>query len=216
MNLAQVIAQWADQLRDVSAMGLYFADNIYDREHYQTVQDIALRMLALAMGELPERLEPLRATYFRRPTPLTTGDAAIIDNAGHILLIRRADNGCWAMPGGALEVGETPAEGVVREALEETGVRCQPVALVGVHDSRLCGSTSPYHLYHFLFLCQPLNGKQPEQPASHAIETLETGWFAQDALPSPLHPGHEKRIAEAFRVWRGDTRAYFDRPSEAP
>jgi len=93
-------------------------------------------MLALATGETWEQIEPLRATIFSKPTPVTGGDAAIIDDEGRILLIQRADNGLWAMPGGALEVGETPAEGVVREALEETGVHCQPIALVGVFDSR--------------------------------------------------------------------------------
>lgn len=40
------------------------------------------------------------------------------------------------MPGGGFRVGETPAEGPVREALEETGLKCEPVALVGVFDSR--------------------------------------------------------------------------------
>ena len=75
------------------------------------------------------------------------GDAAVIDDDGRILLVQRADNSKWAMPGGAMEVSETPAEGVVREAFEETGVRCEVVALVGVFDSRLCGTISRHHLY---------------------------------------------------------------------
>jgi ADP-ribose pyrophosphatase YjhB (NUDIX family) len=49
-----------------------------------------------------------------------TTDAAIFDHSGRILLIQRADNGRWAMPGGAAEVGETPSEAVVREVREET------------------------------------------------------------------------------------------------
>ena len=210
MDLAQTLALWADKLRDLSAMGLHFARNPYDREHYQTVQDVALEMLSLAAGEPPERLEPLRASLMLRPTPLSTGDAAIVDDEGRMLLVRRADNRLWAMPGGALEVGETPAQGVVREALEETGVRCRPLALVGVHDSRLCGSQSAYHLYHFLFLCRPLDAGRPIQAASHAQEVLETGWFSEADLPADLDPGHRSRIPEAFRVWRGDVRAYFD------
>jgi ADP-ribose pyrophosphatase YjhB (NUDIX family) len=82
------------------------------------------------------------------------GDGAVIDPDGRLLMDRRADNGMWAMPGGALEVGETPAEGVVWEVLEETGVHCRPVAMVGVFDSRLCGTESRHHLYHFVFLCR--------------------------------------------------------------
>lgn len=89
----------------------------------------------------------------------------MIDDKGQILLIQRADNGKWAMPGGAFEVGETPAEGVVRETLEETGVPCRAMSLVGVFDSRFCGTTSRHHLYHFVFLCEPLNNREVEKPS---------------------------------------------------
>ncbi len=207
MHIAAKIALWADRLRDISALGLRYSENIYDQTRYRAVQDTAMEMYALASGETVENIEPLRAALFSRPTPLTCGDAAVVDPAGRILLMQRADDRKWAMPGGALEVGETPAAGVVREAFEETGVRCQAVALVGVFDSRLCGLISRHHLYVFTFLCHPLDGVQSH---FHCIETLDTGWFAEDALPEAIHPGHQSRIPEAFRVWRGDHRAYFD------
>jgi mutator protein MutT len=154
-------------------------------------------------------MEPLRATIFSHPTPFVGGDAAVIDDKGQILLIQRADNGKWAMPGGALEIGETPAEGVVREVREETGVECRVVSLVGVFDSRLCGTTSRHHLYQFLFLCQPSNQAKTDKP-SHAIEVLGGGWFPENSLPENLDPGHRTRIPEAFRVWHGDRRVFFD------
>jgi len=209
MTPAQQIALWADRLRDISARGLHFSENVYDQAHYSAVQDIALEMLGLATGETLEQMEPLRAPVFSRGTPLAVGDAAVIDEEGHILLIRRADNGKWAMPGGALEVGETPAEGVVREALEETGVHCRAVSLVGVFDSRFCGSTSRHHLYQFLFLCEPLGHRDTKSP-SHANEVLEVGWFSENGLPEDIDPGHVSRIPQAFRVWHGDHRAFFD------
>ena len=155
--------------------------------------------------------DKLRAPIFSRPAPIPVGDAAIIDDAGSILLIRRADNQKWAMPGGAIAVGETPAEAVVREALEETGVLCEPIALVGVFDSRLCGTVSRHHLYQLVFLCRPLDGSKLVETPSHAIEVLDVGWFAEHAMPTDLDPGHVLRIPKAFRVWHGDDRAYFDR-----
>ena len=209
MTSAQQLALWADRLRDLSAMGLHFAGNVYDQAHYRAVQDIAMAILALATSGSVEQMEPLRAPVFSRPTPLAVGDAAVIDDQGQILLIQRADNGMWAMPGGALEVGETPAQGVVREALEETGVHCRAVALIGVFDSRLCGSTSRHHLYHFVFLCQPLNHGVAGKPV-HDHETLDARWFPEKALPQAIDPGHRSRIPEAFRVWHGDHRAFFD------
>ena len=210
MTSAEQLALWADKLRDISAMGLLFTQNLYDQDHYRAVQTIAMEMVALAGGQSFDQIEPLRGPIFSRPTPIASCDAAVIDDQGQILLIRRANNGQWAMPGGALEVGETPAEGVVREALEETGIRCRPVAFVGVFDSRLCGGTARrFHLYQLLFLCEPLN-HEPAAPPTHSIEVLDAAWFREDALPEPLDPNHCTRIPEAFRVWHGDSRAFFD------
>ena len=98
---SEQIALWADRLRDISANGLRFSENIYDQERYQAVQEIALQMMALATESSPIELEQLWAPIFARPTPLTVGDAAVIDESGRILLIQRADNQMWAMPGGA-------------------------------------------------------------------------------------------------------------------
>jgi 8-oxo-dGTP pyrophosphatase MutT (NUDIX family) len=203
------LALWADRLRDLSAMGLHFADNIYDRDRYQAIQDIAMDMFASVTDGSLDQLEPLREPIFARPTPLVGGDAAVIDDRGRILLIQRADNHRWAMPGGALEVGETPLQGALREVYEETGTRCQAEALVGVFDSRVCGIEIPFHIYLLTFLCRPVMGEDRHEP-SHAIEALDVRWFEKDALPEDIHPGNLLRIREAYRVWQGGRDAYYD------
>jgi 8-oxo-dGTP pyrophosphatase MutT (NUDIX family) len=210
-SLAQQLALYADILRDCSANGLQYADTIYDRDNYRKVQNVALELFALAMGEPLSVLEPLRATVFTRPAPFPVADGAVIGDDGKILLIQRADNGLWALPGGGLEVGESPAQGAVREVLEETGVSCEPVALVGINDSRLCGTRSRHHLYHILFLCRPLLHIEVIKPPSHVQEVLDSGWFSEHDLPVNVDPGHRQRIPEAFRIWRGERQAYFDR-----
>jgi ADP-ribose pyrophosphatase YjhB (NUDIX family) len=209
LPLAQQLAAWADRLRHLSAAGLTFCKNPYDLENYERIQTIALEMLARANGQTPAELDPLRQTVMARPTPLAVGDGAVIDKNGRILLIRRADNRRWAMPGGGLDVGETPAQGVVREVREETGFETKVRAFVGVHDSRYTGGTTLFHLYHFLFLCSPLT-TEPTHPQQHPQEVLEWGWFAEDALPSDIDPGHVSRIPEAYRIWHGAKRPYFD------
>jgi ADP-ribose pyrophosphatase YjhB (NUDIX family) len=206
---AQQLALWADRLRDLSAMGLAFASNVYDSDRYKAVQDIAISLLALAIGEPPEDLEPLRAPVFSRPTPLVGGDAAVIDKRGRILLILRADNHRWAMPGGALEVGETPLAGVLREVLEETGIPCGPVGLVGVFDSRRCGLASRHHIYLLTFLCRPAG--EDRRAIYHGSEVLEVDWFPEHKLPADIHPGSLSRITLADRLWRGEGKPYFDR-----
>ncbi|MEJ5248259.1 NUDIX hydrolase N-terminal domain-containing protein [Caldilinea sp.] len=209
LSPAQQIALWADALRHMAASGLRFAPTLYDQERYHALQTLAMEMQAYAGGQAPEALEPLRAGVFSHVTPFCTADAAIIDAEGRLLLIRRADNGLWALPGGALEVGETPAQGAAREALEESGVASEPVALAGVWDSRLCGSMTRHHMYHFVVLCRPLP-TQPKAPASHAHEVLGVGWFREAELPTDLDPGHVTRIPHAFKVWRGEASAHLD------
>ncbi len=169
-----------------------------------------MEILAAAAGGTVAELEPLRDTVFSHPTPLSGGDAAIVDDAGRILLIQRADDRRWAMPGGGFQVGETPAEGAVREALEETGLKCEPVALVGVFDSRFQDPPTRFHLYQFVFLCRPLKGQEIGN-ASHAHETLNIEWFAEDGLPEDLHPAHVSPIPKAFRMWHGEAGAFFDK-----
>ncbi|MFN2282904.1 MAG: NUDIX hydrolase N-terminal domain-containing protein, partial [Anaerolineae bacterium] len=60
MTLAEKLICWAEKLRDVSALGLHFSKNIYDREHFKTVQDIAMEMHALATDTPLAEMEPLR------------------------------------------------------------------------------------------------------------------------------------------------------------
>ena len=73
------------------------------------------------------------------------------------------------------------------------------MALTGIHDSRLCGTNSSHHQYHLVFLCEPLDDPKPKV----SEETLDVGWFSEEALP-PLAPGHPLRIAQAFRLHRGE------------
>ncbi len=64
---------------------------------------------------------------------LLPGVAAVIHNAaGAVLLVRRADDGEWGLPAGAIDPGECPAQAVVREVWEETGLRVRPVRVIGV------------------------------------------------------------------------------------
>jgi 8-oxo-dGTP diphosphatase len=59
--------------------------------------------------------------------------AAIVDDQGRFLVIRRADNRNWEPPGGVLELDESIEEGLIREVAEETGLAIEPVALTGVY-----------------------------------------------------------------------------------
>jgi mutator protein MutT len=59
--------------------------------------------------------------------------AALIRNeAGHVLFQRRADDGLWSLPSGAIDPGETPSEAIVREVREETGLIVEAARIAAV------------------------------------------------------------------------------------
>ena len=66
------------------------------------------------------------------------GVGAVVWKEDRVLMIRRANDpgaGRWSIPGGKLEFGETTEQAVLREIMEETAVRCEPIALIGVYDA---------------------------------------------------------------------------------
>lgn len=208
LSPAARIARWGDRLRDLAANGLRYTDDPYQVDRFREIQAMALEMLALATGAEREELEPLAGSLLARRGPLTLGVAVVLDGDGRVLLQRRRDNGRWALPGGMLDVGETPAAGAVREALEETNVRCEARRLVGVYDSRLWDPDAPQQMLKFAFLCHPSEiGESSE--ASHAHECTGVAWYPTEALPGPLHAKHERVIADARAVAAGAP-AHFD------
>ena len=60
-------------------------------------------------------------------------NVVVVNGADEILLIRRTDNGNWAVPGGAVDLGESVAQAAVRETLEESGIECAITGIVGIY-----------------------------------------------------------------------------------
>jgi ADP-ribose pyrophosphatase YjhB (NUDIX family)/ribosomal protein S18 acetylase RimI-like enzyme len=127
----------------------------------------------------------------------------VLDDAGRLLLGRRADTGDWALPSGILEPGEQPADGLAREVEEETCVRVQVEALTSVWTQPEVrypnGDRSRY--LDLCFLCRHVSG----EPGVGDGELTEVGWFDRDDLPEGLRPSSAVKIERAFasggRAW---------------
>ncbi|MGI8794929.1 MAG: NUDIX hydrolase N-terminal domain-containing protein [Acidimicrobiales bacterium] len=203
------LALIADELRSIAAEGLIYATRekkVYDEHRYERIRRLAAEAAALAINEDAAAIE---AAFEARPiamSPVLAGEGAVFDATGRLLLIRRADNKLWALPGGLLEVGEGAAEGSCREVFEETGVACQATGLVGIYDNRRQKKHGPFHLLHLVFVCEALD---PAVEPKVMPECIDVGWFAEDDLPE-LSPGHEVRIPDVFRFGRGDTPTAHD------
>lgn len=104
------------------------------------------------------------------------------DEQGRILLARHHDYDQWALPGGALDPGEKPADGVVRELWEETRLLVEPVRLQGVYGGPAYAVTYPngdqIASVDTVFDCRIIGG----QPVADQEEIKELRYFAPDEL----------------------------------
>jgi 8-oxo-dGTP diphosphatase len=113
--------------------------------------------------------------------------AGVIVKDGRALVIRRRDNDHWEPPGGILEPGESIEEGLMREVLEETRIRVQPVRLTGVYKNMQRGIVA------LVFRCQIIEG-QPEPTK----EVSELKWMTPDEISNRLDEAYSCRVLDAF------------------
>ena len=126
-------------------------------------------------------------------TPLLAVDALIVDPRNGVALIRRRHapfEGCWALPGGFVEVGETCEAACVREAREETGLNVVPIELLGVYSSP---DRDPRgHTVSPVYLCTVAGGK-----IQGGDDASEARWFS-DLAGVALAFDHARVLADAF------------------
>lgn len=134
----------------------------------------------------------------RTVTPFVGCDVFVTNAEDHVLLIRRSDNGLWALPGGCQDLGETPVECAVRECREETGCEVRVTRLLGVFSSRRYDYVyypwKDNEFTHLLFRAERIGGA-----LATSTESCEVAFFAENDLP-PLSDGHQARIAFGFRA----------------
>ncbi len=206
MSLQDEIYLVAGELRSIANDGVRYAGNDYDRQRYGRALSLSARLVS-SIEERPE--DEVMEEYKQsldHVTAFVAAEAVVLQD-DRILLIKREDNGLWAMPGGWTEVGETWAQSVERELREETGVVGTARKLLGVFDSRLWRSRSKYHFYAGVWLVDVSDDRAPIA----GPETTDVGFFAEHDLPAALSPGHVRRVPMAFKLAHGDLPApYFD------
>lgn len=124
-----------------------------------------------------------------RSTPLHSVSVAgaVIRDDGRFLAIQRADNGQWELPGGVLELDESPEEGVRREVYEETGVRVEVDQLSGLYKNMARGVVA------LVFRCKPSGGTEQTSDESTAV-----AWFTAEEVAERMSEVYAVRPLDAL------------------
>ncbi|MFG1998189.1 NUDIX hydrolase [Spirillospora sp. NPDC048911] len=124
-------------------------------------------------------------------------NVAVTNNNGEILMIHRTDNDNWALPGGAIDLGESVAEAAIRETKEETGVDCEITGLVGIY-------SDPKHLIHYtsndevrqefsiVLKARPVGGEPQTSDESRAVLWIP----AEQAMDRQMDRSMRRRIQD--------------------
>jgi 8-oxo-dGTP pyrophosphatase MutT (NUDIX family) len=132
--------------------------------------------------------------FFLLTRPLTLGARGIVLNDARevLLVLHRYEQG-WQLPGGGVEIGESPLDALRREVLEETGfeISSEPV-LLGVYHNRDVSDRDHLLVYRCdhsrLATSKTLSG-----------EIAVSGFFPIDDLPKGTTAGTKRRLAECFK-----------------
>lgn len=140
---------------------------------------------------------------YEYPRPAVTADCVVVTKEAEpkVLLIQRGNEpykGCWAFPGGFMNMDETTEQCAIRELEEETGLKIDEVKQIGAHsrvDRDPRGRTIT--VAYLAFVDSPVEVKGQDDAA-------KAEWFALSNLPE-LAFDHEEIMEEAKRIIKDKT-----------
>ena len=130
----------------------------------------------------------MRELVGRKPLIQCGASVIVYDQAGRVLMLKRADNGSWCFPGGAMELGEHLEATAKRELREEAGLTAERLTLFGV------------------FSGEELHYTYPNGDEVYNVDTV----FTAMEYEGELRLDHENREARFFEI--GDIPAEISPP----
>ena len=171
--------EWSRRLQALAQSGLTYTQNPFEIERYEAVREVAAEMVAAHSDMDLATVRGLFAVERGYATPKVDVRGVVIQD-GCILLVKERKDGLWTLPGGWVDVGESPAESAVREVYEESGYRTRAVKLLALYDrNKHDHPPSLHHIYKLFFQCQLIGGS-----AADSVETEGARFFHETEVPA--------------------------------
>lgn len=187
-----------DTLQTIARNGLHYATNEFDRERYEHLMKLATQAYSELLDVPDENIRKRFLNEIGYITPKVGTDAAIFNERGEILLMERADGSGWCLPCGFVEPNETPVEGIIREAREETGLEIKVSQLVGVFTRKPGAQMGPHTTICIVHICEIVDG---QLKISHEGLTLK--YWSIDEMKN-WHATHEIFARAAYKMWKSE------------
>lgn len=177
------LLEWARQVQAIAQTGLAFTRDPFDRERYTQLAALVAELLSRELGIPLDAARELWAGEHGYATPKVDVRGGIFRD-DHVLLVRERADGRWTLPGGWVDVNDSPSEAVAREILEESGYRARAVKLAALVDkNRHPHPPGVHHIYKLFFVCDLEGGSPVASSETDAVE-----FFPVHELP-PLSSG---------------------------
>lgn len=199
--------RWAVRLQSLAQAGLTYGKDVFDRERYTEIREIAAEMMADAADRPVEQIRDLFCGESGYQTPKLDTRAAIFRD-DRILLVREKD-GRWSLPGGWVDVELSVAENTVKEVREEAGLTVTADRLIAVQDrARHNLPLYAYGVCKIFVYCTLIGGEFEENSETDGFD-----WFAENSLPALAEEkNNAEQIALCFAAHRqgDDFRVQFE------
>lgn len=184
--------EFAIKIQSIAQAGLQYGKDVYDRERYEELREIAAQMMAERTDLPVEKIRNLFCNETGYQTPkIDTRGVVFVENK--ILLVHEK-NGTWALPGGWCDVDQSVASNTEKEVFEEAGCTVSAEKLIAVQDWRKHNVVNyAYGIIKIFVLCKYQSGEFKSNS-----ETTEIGFFDKDSIPENL--AVEKTTKEQIRM----------------
>lgn len=171
------LTECAAELQSLAQAGLFYGKDVYDKERYERIQDIAAEIMAMKTDLPLCKVKELFCSDYGYQTPKVDTRAAIFRD-DKILLVHEK-NGTWSLPGGWCEFNMSPADNTVKEAREEAGRNITVKSVIAVQSREKHNKPQyAYGVVKIFYLCSDLGGEFCENS-----ETTEAKFFTREDLP---------------------------------
>ena len=170
--------KWAIEIQSIAQCGLAYTKDMYDKERYEQLRNIAVEMLSYKTDISVDKIKTLFCNESGYQTTKLDTRAVIFEDE-KILLVREK-NGLWSLPGGWVDVLESIESNTIKEVKEEAGLDVITKRVIAIQDRNKHNKPLyPYGVCKVFVECEVIGGEFIEN-----IETTEIKYFSIENLPN--------------------------------